>query len=272
MSDAETLSPSDFVAVLPAGGVGSRLAPFRYPKELLPIAYQQSGPRSNGLRPRVIAEFALEAFVQAGARRCVVIIAPWKTEVMHYLGDGAAFGLEIAYVYQEAARGLPHALDLAHPWVAGRHVLFAMPDTLIQPSSCLASLEAFYRATGADLALGIFPSAEADRLGAVVLEGDEVAAIYDKRPDPPVRQVWGVAVWGPAFTELLHAELRRLQQPAGDPGKTPGAEPVLGAFFDLARRSGLKVKGKLFRRGRYADVGTPEGLRACMEMWRSERS
>jgi glucose-1-phosphate thymidylyltransferase len=259
----------DVIAVLPAGGAGTRLAPFRYPKELLPIAYQTPPPGADGLRPRIVAEFALEAFTRAGARKCVVIIAPWKTEVMHYLGDGAAFGLEIAYVYQEAARGLPHALDLAYPWIAGHHVLFAMPDTLIQPASCLASLAAFHRETGADVALGIFPSDEADRLGAVVLEGNEVTAIYDKRPDPPVRQVWGVAVWGAAFTELLHAELQHPSGPAGDPSETASAEPVLGAFFELARRSGLKVKGKLFSQGRYADVGTPEGLKACMEMWRS---
>jgi glucose-1-phosphate thymidylyltransferase len=272
-SDRAARAPSDFVAVLPAGGVGSRLAPFRYPKELLPIAYQESGSASNGLRPRVIAEFAIEAFVQAGVRRCLVIIAPWKTDVMHYLGDGAAFGMEIAYVYQEIARGLPYALDLAYPWVAGHHVLFAMPDTLVQPSTCLATLRTFYRQTGADVALGVFPSAEAGRLGPVVLDGEEVAAIYDKPADPPVQQVWGVAVWGPAFSELLHCELRGQQRHRAAPGQEADrAEPVLGQFFELARRSGLKVKGKLFPEGRYADIGTPEGLKACMELWRGERN
>ena len=81
---------SDFIGLLPAGGAGTRLAPFRYPTELLPVAYEASpggtgGEGANGIKPRVVAEFALSAFARAGVKRCLVIVAPWKTELMHYL-------------------------------------------------------------------------------------------------------------------------------------------------------------------------------------------
>ena len=44
--------------------MGSRLRPFRYPKELLPITYEKLKRPYDGLRPRVVSEFALETFIR----------------------------------------------------------------------------------------------------------------------------------------------------------------------------------------------------------------
>ena len=250
--------PRAVIGVLPAAGAGTRLAPFRYPKELLPVLYENAG--SGVPRPRIVAEFALEALRAGGASRCVVVIAPWKTEIMSYLGDGTSLGLNLAYVFQETARGLPHALDLAYPWTRDATVVFAMPDTIVRPASCVASVRQLLERTDAHVALGLFPSSEAQRLGPVALEGDAVVAIYDKVANPPVNTVWGVAAWGPEFSEFLRTEL------AARRDRT--TELVLGQVFDAARRAGLHIKGTVFTDGAFADIGTPEGIQRCLELGR----
>lgn len=248
----------EFIGLIPAAGTGRRLAPFRYPKELLPIAYEKIPGSSVGIRPRVVGELSIEALVRAGIRRCLIIVAPWKLEVMTYFGDGAEMGVDIAYVYQETARGLPHAVDLAYGWTTGCHTAFIMPDTYILPSDCLSRLRTFYQSSKADLVLGLFPTNEPERLGPVILEGDRVTAVYDKCAEPPARNTWGVAIWGPAFSELIHSSLPRSVDPM--------RELVLGNYFQLAVQNGLAVKGMLFEDGAYVDLGTPQGIRLFSEL------
>lgn len=253
---------SEFIGVLPAAGIGTRLAPFRYPKELLPILYETRPGPTEERRPRVISEFSLESFAIADVRKCFIIIAPWKLDVMQYFSDGADFRLDIAYLYQETARGLPYALDLAYPWTKDCQVVFAMPDTLIYPRECLAQLRSFYLQTHTDLALGVFPTEEAARLGPVILDGETVVEVVDKCPHPPVQNTWGVAIWGPAFSRLLHTELARFGAQSG--------EPVIGGYFDLAVRRGLSVRAMLFSEGAFADIGTPQGIHRCFELLTKE--
>lgn len=244
-----------WVGLLPAAGHGLRLKPFRYPKELLPVTYELSSHSENELRPRAVMEFALGVLEQADIDKCFVVIAPWKLDIVNYLGDGSDVGVRLTYLYQETARGLPHALDLAHPWTRDCNIAFAMPDTIVRPSNCLRQLRRLFEATGADLALGVFPTMEAERLGPVLLDGNQVLAVYDKCAIPPANNTWGVALWGSAFSELLHSELAH---------RPPdGCEPVIGHYFDLAVRSGLKTCGQFFPNGSFTDIGTPKGIK----MW-----
>src|SRR4051812_30633952 len=152
-------SNSPWVGVLPAGGRGARLAPFRYPKELLPIVYERTNG-DRGLRAKAIGEYSLEAMARAGVERCAIVVAPWKLDLVTYFGDGSQLGLSIAYVYQEGPAGLPGAIDLARPWLECANVLFAMPDTIFQPPDALQRLCAEYERSGADLALAVFPTDE----------------------------------------------------------------------------------------------------------------
>ncbi|GGO27220.1 nucleotidyltransferase [Microbispora rosea subsp. aerata] len=249
------MTSTDYIGLVPAAGRGTRLAPLRYPKELLPIVYE---PADGGSRLRPVAEHALESVARAGAGRAIVVVAPWKLEVVSYLGDGSHLGLDLAYLFQEQARGLAHALDLAREWTRGGNVMFVMPDTIFTPSDALTRLRDTYEETGADLALAVFPTPDAHRLGPVVLYGDRrqwVRRVFDKPAEPPVMNTWGAAIWGDAFADLLHEGLRR----------DDAAEPVIGHYFDLAVRNGLKVAAVPFDDGSFQDVGTPLGVRRSLE-------
>lgn len=251
----------EFVGVLPAAGRGSRLAPLRYPKELLPISYEPAGTDGTGVRARAVAEYALAAIASTDADRVILIVAPWKLDVLNYFGDGTHVGLQIGYLWQEEAQGLPHALDLARSWTRGDHVVFAMPDTITTPWDALARLRDRYMATRADLALAVFPAAEPERLGPVLLDGERVVQVLDKPARPPVANTWGAAIWSDAFADLLHDGLAKLP-----PG---GAEPVIGHFFDLAVRRGLNVIAVPFPDGSFEDAGTRAGILRCLDAQRT---
>ncbi|HEU0193920.1 MAG TPA: sugar phosphate nucleotidyltransferase [Streptosporangiaceae bacterium] len=251
----------DFVGVLPAAGRGSRLAPLRYPKELLPISYEPVGGDGTGVRARAVAEYALAAIAGCDVDRVLLIVAPWKLDVLNYFGDGGHVGMEIGYLYQEEARGLPYALDLARSWTRGDHVVFAMPDTITTPWDALARLRDRYERTGADLALAVFPAAEPERLGPVLLDGERVVEVLDKPERPPVANTWGAAIWSDAFADLLHEGIAGL--PAG------GREPAIGHFFDLAVRRGLKVIGVPIEDGSFEDAGTRVGILRCLDAQQS---
>jgi glucose-1-phosphate thymidylyltransferase len=267
----------DFVGLIPAAGRATRLAPFRYPKELLPIGYELTP--QGGARPRAVAEYGVEAIKAAGIDHLFFVVAPWKLDVVTYFGDGGQFGVSVGYLYQEEARGLPHAVDIAYPWIGGRHVALVLPDTIVTPADALARLRTRYLDTGADLALAVFPTEQSWRLGPVVLSGGKVERVLDKPRGPAPANTWGAAIWGERFAGLLHeglapvdpaqagtaqagtAQAGTAQAGTAQAGTAQaGTEPVLGMFFDLAVRRGLKAVAVEFPGGSFEDAGTSEGI------------
>lgn len=237
------------VGVIPAAGLATRLLPLAYPKELLPITYAESGGR---LVPRPVLQASLDQMRRARVHECVIVIAEWKLELVRVFGDGSALDMSLAYVVRGVPRGLADAVDAATPWLEGRDVVLALPDTLIAPDDALARVRAEREATGADVVLGVFPTAHPEQLGPVrVANGGHVLEVLDKPATTDLRNTWGLAVWSPHFTDLLAREV------AAAPAD---AKPVLGAMFQRAIELGLSVRAVEFAAGHFLDVGTPEGL------------
>lgn len=244
-----------FIGLLPAAGRARRLTPLRYPKELLPISYEDDD--TGGMRPRAVAEYAIEAIRLAEVVRVLLVVAPWKMDIVSYVGDGRQFGVDVGYLCQQDARGLPPALDLASRWCHGCHTVFALPDTIFEPRDALRTLRALYLDERADVALAVFPTPEPHRLGPVVLNGRRVARVLDKPTVPPAANTWAAGIWSDAFTSLLHD----CSASAPDSG---GREPVLGDVFERAIHEGMRVVGLEFRDGSFIDIGTPDGMRRCL--------
>ena len=100
--------------IIPAAGLGSRIQPLAFSKELLPI-----GSRfDDGVeRPRAVTEYLIERMVRGGATRICFVIAPGKSDILEYFGGrfGAA---ELVYVVQPQPAGLCDAVFRAHPLIA----------------------------------------------------------------------------------------------------------------------------------------------------------
>ena len=243
------------VGFVPAAGRGIRFGASGYAKELFPLLLAGSSERT--LAPRPIAQLALEAIRAAGAERCVTVVSPDKLEVVRVLGatDG---GMALAYVVQPEPRGIPDALRCARPWLDDADVLFAMHDTVFLPTDALVRAHRLRTDSKADVVLGVFPTAEAERLGPVDFDDTgKVLRVDDKPRHAPHKNTWGVASWSPRFTSFC-CDWDQAQEKRG------AAERPLGHAFAAAVEEGLDVRATMFDAGSFFDIGTPDGLRAAL--------
>jgi dTDP-glucose pyrophosphorylase len=142
-------------------------------------------------------------------------------------------------------------------------VVFALPDTIVLPPDALARVHARRVEASADLALGVFPVEEPERLGPVEMSADgRVLRVHDKPGHRQWPNSWAVASWSPRFTAFC-AEWEEAR-PAG------GGEGALGHVFEAARAAGHRVVAVPFERGRFLDIGTPAGLRAALKALAAE--
>ena len=112
-------------------------------------------------------------------------------------------------------------------------------------------VRAAYEASGADLVLGVFSTARPHALGPVRLNSEgRVTEVQDKPGQTDLANSWGMAVWGPRFSDMLRKAVAR------DPATN------LGLLFHAATTA-MTVRGVWFAEGAFHDTGTPEGLRAA---------
>jgi glucose-1-phosphate thymidylyltransferase len=242
------------IAIVPAGGRALRLPLSLRPKELLPLNVRPS----NIQPPGVLSEYLFEALRVSGVKRVCVIVGPEKPEIARFYGCGERHGVEIEYVCQPVARGMADAIDAAYRIARDSTILVGMPDTIFQPIDAFGALRALVVDERVDVALAVFPTGEAHRLGPVLVDDRGIVhRVLDKPDIPPVANTWGLACWGPRFTELLHEHTRRWSC------DIDAGELALGMVFQRAVSTGMCVRAVSFPDGMYIDVGTPDGLCAA---------
>lgn len=247
------MKPDDVVGLVPAAGHARRLAPFALPKELIPVAVSEPAPDAPP-RLRVLCDYAFDQLRAAAVPRAVVVIGDHKYDVLRHLGDGGRVGLDLAYVHQAAATGLPGAIDCAYAWTRECTTALVMPDTIATPATaCGLVLDQLDR-TGADVVVGLFATDRPEELCPVELDpAGRVVALYDKVPGIRLANTWGLVVWRPTFARFLNQVLRALPP-------SP-REVTLAEILTAALDEGLDLRGIAIPGGRYLDLGTPEALR-----------
>lgn len=237
----------DYVGVIPAAGLASRLGPLGYPKELLPITYVPG--KGGHLRPMPVIEASFRQLRIAGAGRALVITSDRKPELMQYLGGGGGIGLDLAFVQQPRAEGLAAAVALALPWTRGANTCLLLPDTIVRPEHALKDGRALFESAQADLVLCVLPTDKPKELGPVRFDSQmRVTEVQDKPANTDLANSWSMAIWSPRFAELLDSAVRQ------NPGQT------LGAVFQQAVDAKMNVRAAWFPDGAFYDVGTPKGL------------
>jgi len=238
------------IGIIPAAGKGSRLQTLRCPKELLTIGFASDG--SNLIRPFLTAEYSLLALKDASVPRCLVVIADWKTELLRYLGDGAVYGVNLAYVNQTEPEGLAAAVTQALPWCCNTTVCLTLPDSVYRPRNAIAQLLLARQRHQADLSLGVFSTPTPERFAPVEYDyKNRVLRVLEKPKSSQFMNTWGVAVWSPSFSEFLKDFVA---------SGTMGPDTSISWAFDAAIRAGLEVNCIPYPDSAYLDAGTPEGL------------
>jgi dTDP-glucose pyrophosphorylase len=233
--------------IIPAAGIGSRIQPLAFSKELLPVGSRRDGDIE---RPRAVSEYLVERMILGGADKICFVVSPGKSDIVEYYG-GRAFSVDFYYAVQPRPFGLCDAIFRALPLVhRDEAVTVGLPDTVWFPEDALNRLDSSI------LSFLLFP-VEQPELFDVVLTDEQggVREIRVKQADIGCRWIWG------AF-------------------KMPGA--ILADLFDLWQRRGRSdayigtlVNAYLAEGGKaigvpagqsYVDVGTVNGYREAVRL------
>src|SRR5581483_2243706 len=169
--------------IIPAAGMGSRIQPLAFSKELLPVGSYVDGSTE---RPRAVSEYLVERMVKAGADKICFVISPGKSDIIDYFG-GHSLSATIFYAVQEQASGLCDAIFRALPLISpDEQVCIGLPDTVWFPETALADLP------DETLSLLLFPVEHPERFDAVVTDDySEVLEVQVKRPTASTNWIWG---------------------------------------------------------------------------------
>lgn len=233
--------------IVPAAGIGSRIQPLAFSKELLPV-----GSRSDGTteRPRAVSEYLIERMILGGAAKICLTISPGKSDIIEYFG-GRLGEVSLCYVVQQHPRGLCDAIFHAAPLIApGDQVLIGLPDTVWFPE------DGFRRLAEDRLSFLLFPVEQPELFDAVVTGADgRVQEIQVKTKLARSSWIWGAFRMPAAIFHELHALWRERQQ----------SDAYIGTLVNAWLARGGEALG--VRAGEaYVDVGTLHGYREAIQL------
>jgi len=234
--------------IVPAAGLGTRIQPLAFSKELLPVGSRRDGDGVE--RPRAVSEYVTDRMIRGGATRICFVISPTKVDIIDYF-RGQLDGARIAYVVQDQPRGLCDAIFQALPLIADDEpAIVGLPDTVWFPRDALQLLP------DDRLSFLCFPVEHPEHFDAVVCDRHgRVEEVQVKRPDPATHWVWG------AF-KLTGAILRELAALWAEPDR---GDPYIGTLVNAWLARGGTATA--VRAGTaYLDVGTLHGWRDAVHL------
>lgn len=262
------------IGVLPAAGIGSRLAPLPMSKELFPLGFRSD--HEGQPRPKVAAHFLLEKMRRAGVEQAFWVLRPGKWDIPAYFGDGGLLDMRLAYLTVSVPFGVPFSLDQAYPFVKDAVVAMGFPDLLFEPGDAFVRMRDRLFAGKADVVVGLFPTDQPQNVGVVEFDAKtgQVFGLYEKSSFTHLPFMWAIALWKPRFTEFLHGFVGdRLQQLLGTTPphaiKTvpPYQETPIGDVIHASLSAGLRVEAEVFDQGWSLDIGIPQNLATAIQTY-----
>ncbi len=233
--------------VIPAAGLGTRIQPLAFSKELLPV-----GTRLDGVveRPRAVSEYLLERMLLAGVNRVCFVISPGKTDIVSYFG-GKIGEAPICYTVQQNPNGLCDALFSALPFIAPEdEVYVGLPDTVWFP------MEGFEFLPDREFSFLLFPVSQPELFDSVVTDhSGRVQEIQVKQENAASDWVWGAfKLSGRHFADLHQLWNERSR-----------SDEYFGTLVNAYLANGGVAYG--VKRGDvYVDVGTLHGYREAVRV------
>jgi glucose-1-phosphate thymidylyltransferase len=233
--------------IVPAAGMGSRIQPLAFSKELLPVGSRRDGDTE---RPKAVSEYLVERMILAGATKICMAISPGKSDIIEYYG-GSVGPAHVCYVVQPEPLGLCDALFRALPLIApGDQVLIGLPDTVWFPEDGLSRLDPD------TLSFLLFPVQHPELFDAVVTDDDgRVREIQVKRQGASSSWVWGAFRMPAAIFQDLHGLWHER-----------GRQDVyVGTLVNAWLARGGCARG-VHAGESYVDVGTLHGYREAIQL------
>ena len=233
--------------VIPAAGLGTRIQPLAFSKELLPVG---SRTDTDQQRPRAVSEYLVERMLVGAATRICFVVSPGKADILQYFG-GRIGAAAICYAVQQEPKGLCDALFSALPFISrDDEVLIGLPDTIWFPTDGYQLLAA------GRFSLLLFPVSKPELFDAVVCDSlGFVREVQVKVPAPDSNWIWGaLRLPGQTFAELHELWNEREQK-----------DEFLGTLVNAYIAGGGIVEG-VHRGEVYVDVGTLNGYHQALRV------
>jgi len=223
--------------VILAGGLGLRMRPLTEitPKALIPV------------EGRPFADYQLRALARQGVCDVVYCIGHKGSQIVEFVGDGAAWGLKVRYSDEgDTLLGTAGALRVAFEAGLLADNFFVLYGDSYLPIDFRLVMQRFELGSGAALMTVLRNEDRWDRSN-VIFTPPRVE-LYDKHPDEPIRLRMKHIDYG---LSVLPRGLVRSAMPSREPAD-------LAVFFNRLSRTG-KLSGYEVSE-RFFEVGSLEGL------------
>ena len=230
------------IGLIPCAGKGSRLG-LPFSKEMFPDVH------SEEFRPIIL--HTIEAFKKAGIIDIIITFNPNKTDLLNYLGNGKQFGVNLSYCMHPIAKSLPESLNEAYHLIRDKRVVFAMPDTIIQPEEFVIHALNFHEKEQATISLGCFKTENPTSVSVVDfdIDGKNITKVIEKPQSTSLEWMWGMMIWEWTFSETLNLFCINSKVKAGT-----NELYLSDALTPHIQKK--EVKGIRFTEGSYRDLGT----------------
>ena len=178
-----------------SGGKGTRLRPITHTsaKQLVPVANKP------------VLFYGIEAMKDAGIEEVGIIVAPETgNEIREVVGDGAAFGLAITYIEQDAPLGLAHAVLTAEDYLGGSPFVMYLGDNLLRNG--ITDLVKTFSTDAPDALILLTPVPDPENYGVAELVDGRVSVLVEKPPAPKTNlALVGVYMFTPAIVDAARS-------------------------------------------------------------------
>ena len=179
-------------ALVLAGGRGTRLRPITHTgaKQLVPVAnkpvlfYGLEAIRDAGIRQvGIVVSDPLELLrPDHRTGELTTVLVNSQAEIRAAVGNGAAIGLEVTYIQQEAPLGLAHAVKISEDYMAGEPFVMYLGDNLIRDGITPFVREFEAEKPNAQILLAHVKTPQ--DYGVAELKGDHVVRLEEKPSQP----------------------------------------------------------------------------------------
>ncbi|HCI58089.1 MAG: NTP transferase domain-containing protein [Bacteroidetes bacterium] len=229
------------IAVLLAGGKGTRLAPFTIslPKPLMPV----------GNRP--ILEILIKQLKDAGVTKVVICVGYLESLIRSYFGDGSKFGVEIIYSSETEPLGTAGPMKLIESYLTDS--FFFMNGDLFTDIN-LEEMFRFHKDNKAVATIGLTRRTVDIDFGVIKIDQTNEFTEWKEKPTLEYLVSMGIYVFEPAVLKYLPDGYFNV--------------PDLIIKLHEAKES---VKGYQYK-GNWLDIGRLEDYqRACQQMEEIEK-
>ncbi len=185
---------------IPAGGLGTRLQPIGFSKELAPVGR------------RAVIEYLIERLVLAGVDKVFINTAEDKTDLIRYLSTKSEYKNNLLFLVRER-KGLLDGIVLPEQFLhEDDELYFGLPDTIWYPKNGFTQLDS---RNGGELVLGLFDTGTPERFDSVVLDDSgriQKVAVKVKNPQ---------SIWTWAMGKMTVRTARLLRQYESQLGPNP---------------------------------------------------